>query len=86
MAYHLRIPAIVILLLTGVLLGPDLANVIRPSVLSDGMGMMIGFAVTIILFEGGMGLRLKRLKRHQQSIRRLITIGGAITVMRNFSS
>ena len=29
-AHHLRIPAIVVLLLTGVLLGPDLADVIRP--------------------------------------------------------
>lgn len=80
-AHHLRIPAIVVLLLTGVLLGPDLADVIRPAVLGDALGMLTGFAVAIILFEGGMSLRIQRLKREQRSIRQLITIGGAITVI-----
>ena len=80
-AHHLRIPAIVVLLLTGVLLGPDLADVIRPAVLGDALGMLIGFAVAIILFEGGMGLKIARLKREQRSIRQLITIGGMITVL-----
>lgn len=81
LAHHLRIPAIVVLLVTGVLLGPDLGDIIRPATLGNALGMLTGFAVAIILFEGGMSLKMARLKREQRSIRQLITIGGAVTVM-----
>jgi len=80
-AYHLKIPAIVLLLLTGVVLGPDMVDIIRPGTLGDALGVLIGFAVAIILFEGGMSLKKSRLKREQKSIRQLVTVGGAITVI-----
>jgi NhaP-type Na+/H+ or K+/H+ antiporter len=79
-AHHMRIPGIVVLLVTGVVLGPDVAGIIQPSSLGPALRLLTGFAVAIILFEGGMGLKLQRLRREQQSIQQLITIGGAITV------
>jgi NhaP-type Na+/H+ or K+/H+ antiporter len=76
---HLRIPGIVALLGAGVLLGPDTLDVIRPGELGDLLPMLIGFAVAVILFEGGMNLDIKRLRHSATSIRRLITIGAVVT-------
>ncbi len=79
LAQHLRIPGIVLLLATGAILGPDLLGVIRPDTLGDIMPVLVGYAVAIILFEGGMNLNLKRLLKESASIKRLITFGSIIT-------
>jgi NhaP-type Na+/H+ or K+/H+ antiporter len=79
-AYHLRIPGIVLLLITGVLLGPDVGGVIQPETLGSALGVITGFAVAVILFEGGLNLKIQRLKRERRAIRQMITIGGAVTV------
>ena len=79
-AHHLRIPGIVLLLITGVLLGPDVAGVIRPETLGSALGIITGFAVAVILFEGGLNLKIQRLKRERRAIRQMITIGGVVTV------
>ncbi|MFP4477237.1 MAG: cation:proton antiporter [Desulfatibacillaceae bacterium] len=78
--HHLRIPGIVILLLMGVLLGPDVLGVVRPGSLGSGLNILTGFAVAVILFEGGMNLKQRSLQRQQHSIRRLILVGGAVSV------
>ncbi|HEX5132387.1 MAG TPA: cation:proton antiporter [Candidatus Krumholzibacteria bacterium] len=78
-AYHLRLPGIVILLLGGVALGPDGLDIIRPSLLGDGLYIIIGFAIAVILFEGGMNIEWARLRRQALTIRRLVTLGALIT-------
>jgi NhaP-type Na+/H+ or K+/H+ antiporter len=80
-AHHLRIPGIVLLLITGVLLGPDVGGVIQPETLGSALGIITGFAVAVILFEGGLNLKIQRLKRAKRAIRQMITIGGAVTVV-----
>ncbi|MGB1013563.1 MAG: cation:proton antiporter, partial [Nannocystaceae bacterium] len=59
LATHLKVPGIVLLLLAGVLLGPDVADIIRPAALGGGLNVLVGFAVAVILFEGGLNLDLK---------------------------
>jgi len=78
-ARHLRLPGIVLLLGAGFVTGPDGAGLIRPQLLGEMLPMLIGFAVAVILFEGGMNLEIKRLRRSATSIRRLITIGALVT-------
>jgi NhaP-type Na+/H+ or K+/H+ antiporter len=80
-ARHLRIPGIVLLLLVGVLLGPDVANLVRPDTLGAGLRNIVGAAVAVILFEGGMNLDLARLTHEALTIRRLVTVGAAITAV-----
>ncbi len=80
-AFHLRIPGIVLLLGTGFLLGPEFADVVRPASLDTGLLTLVGFAVAVILFEGGMNLKLSRVRREQVIIRRLVTWGGLITAV-----
>ncbi len=69
LARHLRIPGIVLLLAAGVLLGPDVLGIIRPAALGHALHTLVGFAVAVILFEGGMNLNLRRLRREARSIR-----------------
>ena len=80
LARHLRLPGIVLLLIAGVSLGPDGLGWIQPRQLGDGLFAIVDFAVAIILFEGGLNLRLSRLRRESTPIRRLITLGALVTL------
>lgn len=80
-ARHLRVPGIVLMLAAGVLLGPDLAGVVRPDVLGDGLDMIVGLAVAVVLFEGGLSLNLRELRREARTIRRLISVGALVTAV-----
>lgn len=79
LARHLKVPGIVLLLAAGVLLGPEVAGVIHPNTLGDGMRILVGFAVAVILFEGGLILDIRRLRKEAKGIRRIVTIGSLIT-------
>jgi NhaP-type Na+/H+ or K+/H+ antiporter len=81
LARHLRVPGIVLLLATGVLLGPEGIGLVRPDSLGSGLQALIGFAVAIILFEGGLNLELRRLRAEGQVVRRLLTVGALITML-----
>ncbi|MCB9934924.1 MAG: cation:proton antiporter [Planctomycetes bacterium] len=74
----LRLPGILLALAAGVALGPDFANVIRPAVLGDWLRVIVGFCVSVILFEGALSLNPARLKRAASPVRRLVTVGALI--------
>ena len=78
-ARHLKLPGIVVLLGVGVFLGPDGLGVVLPETLGMSLQVLVGFAVAVILFEGGLNLRLQRLRREARTIRALLTIGALIT-------
>ena len=57
-AWLVRIPAIVLFLVSGVLAGP-VFGVINPTEdIGEVLSPMVGLAVAVILFEGGLSLRL----------------------------
>jgi NhaP-type Na+/H+ or K+/H+ antiporter len=80
-ARHLSIPGIVVLLAAGVLLGPDVANVIRPGAMGSALPAVVGFSVAIILFEGGLNLKLEVLRGQARPIRRMVLWGAVITAI-----
>ena len=79
LARHVRLPSIVLLLATGVVLGPDLLGWVDPRRLGDGLFALVSLAVAIILFEGGLNLDLARLRRAGGPVRGLITLGALVT-------
>jgi len=79
LARHARLPGIVVLLAVGVLMGPDVANLVRPASMGGGLQAFVGFAVAIILFEGGLHMNLKKLRALAKPIRRLVTVGPLVT-------
>jgi NhaP-type Na+/H+ or K+/H+ antiporter len=59
LAEYLKIPGIVLLLLFGIALGPSGVGVLHPEVLGDGLEVLVGLLVAIILFDGGFSLQLR---------------------------
>ena len=80
-ARHLRIPSIVLLLGAGVAMGPDGLGVITPKVLGHDLHVLVGFATAVILFEGGLSLERRRLRRERAVLRRLLTWGALVTAI-----
>ena len=80
LARHLRIPGIVLLLLTGAALGPEALGLVHPDALGAGLDLLVGFSVAVVLFEGGLNLKLGRVRREAQTIRRLITLGALVSL------
>ncbi|MFQ5415749.1 MAG: cation:proton antiporter [Myxococcota bacterium] len=80
-ARHLRLPGIVLLLFSGAALGPDGLGWVQPRSLGDGLFAIVDLAVAVILFEGGLNLEIRRLRRSQAPIRRLVTWGAVLTLM-----
>ena len=79
--HHLRLPGIIVLLTFGVLFGPDGLDAIRPDVLGEGLTTLVGFAAAIILFEGGLALQVRRLRRARKPVRQLVTVGALVTLI-----
>ena len=81
LARSIRIPAIILLLGTGVALGPVGLGWVEPRSLGDGLFAVIDFAVAIILFEGALNLEIGRLRREERVIRRLVTLGAGVSLV-----
>ncbi|MFX0540355.1 cation:proton antiporter [Roseovarius sp. S4756] len=77
-AWKLRLPAIVLMLLAGLAIGPGLGIFNPERDIGPLMTPMISIAVAIILFEGGMTLNLHSLREAAGGVRRLVFIGAPI--------
>lgn len=74
-AWRIRLPAIVLLSIAGILAGP-VFGFIRPSEeMGAALQPIISLCVAIILFEGGLSLRFAELKEAASGVRRLIYLG-----------
>ncbi len=80
-AEFLKVPSIVFLLLFGILLGPDICNILHPHQLGMGLEVLVALSVAIILFEGGLNLALRDLAQVSGNLRNLVTFGTLITLM-----
>lgn len=80
-AQRIGVPAIVLLLGGGILLGPEVLNLIQPASLGPLLSPLVSLAVGLILFEAGMTLDLSGYRSASVVIRRLLTIGTLITWM-----
>lgn len=79
LAHRWRTPAIVLLLLFGVILGPSALGIIEPDSIGEGLNILVKLAVAVILFEGALNLRLTALKQGASEVRNLVTFGVLIT-------
>ena len=78
LAWRLNLPAIVLMLLAGLLVGP-VFGILDPSVaMGDLLQPVVAVAVAIILFEGGLTLNFKSLRDAAIGVKRLVLIGGPI--------
>lgn len=80
-ARHLRLPGVVLVLAAGVLVGPDGLDLVRPGAMGGALHQFVGFAIALILFEGGLHMQLQRLRQQAVPIRRFVTLGALITAI-----
>lgn len=78
-AWSLKVPAILFLLFTGLLLGPGLGLLNPDELLGELLFPIISLSVGIILFEGALTLHFKELKGIGRIVRNLCSIGMLVT-------
>lgn len=74
LAWRIRLPAIVVLITSGLLLGP-VSGIIELGLSQTELTELIGLGVAIILFEGGMDLKLGEIRRVGHGVGRLTILG-----------
>jgi len=81
LAWRLRLPSILLLLLCGFVAGPFTGNrIVDPNaLLGDSLLPFVSLAVAIILFEGGLTLRFRELRAARRAVFGLIFLGAPLT-------
>ena len=78
-AWRVRLPAILFLLIAGLVAGPGF-HVLRPDKLfGDLLFPFVSLSVAVILFEGAMTLRFSDLVGTGGTVRNLVTVGALLT-------
>jgi len=81
LGWRLRVPAILFLLLSGILAGP-VFKVLHPDRLfGDLLAPFVSLSVALILFEGGLSLRLTELPIIRGVAWRLVSLGALVTLL-----
>ena len=89
LAWRMKLPAILFLLIIGIVLGPvsqivlgDHYQLLQPTLLfKDLLYPIVSICVAIILFEGCMSLKFREIKGLGGTVRNIVTIGLLITAI-----
>ena len=79
LAWRTKLPAILFLLLAGLLIGPGLGVLDPDALFGDLLFPFISLAVAAILFEGSLTLRREEIRGHGNVVSRMVTIGFVVT-------
>ena len=79
LAAQLRVPPILLLLAAGVIAGPVTGLVVPDELLGDLTFPFVSLAVGLLLFEGGLSLRLDGFHAAPSTVIRLVTVGVVVT-------
>ena len=79
LAWRMKIPSILLLLLTGILLGPVTGWLDPDAVFGDLLTPVVSLAVAVILYEGSMTLKFAEIRGHGAVVRNLVTFGLLVT-------
>ena len=79
LAWRVRLPAILFLLLTGILLGPALGLLDPDALFGELLFPLVSLGVAVILFEGSLGLRWSELRGVAPAVINLVSIGALIS-------
>ncbi len=78
LAWRLRLPAIVLMLIAGVIAGPFTGWINPEHDFGDALGPMVSVAVALILFEGGLSLDIRGLRDAGGAVKRIILLGAPL--------
>ena len=81
LAWRVKLPAIIFLLLSGILVGPVLGLLNPDQFLGDLFSPFVSLSVAVILFEGSLTLRYKEILGKQMVVRNMVTVGLLVTCL-----
>ncbi|MFK7848988.1 MAG: cation:proton antiporter [Rhodothermales bacterium] len=79
LAWRIKIPSILLLLIAGFVAGPVTGFLPQESLQGDWLFAFVSLAIGVILFEGGLSLRVSDLQEIGRSVVGLITLGVLVT-------
>lgn len=79
LAWRVKLPSILFLLVTGIVLGPLLGWLRPDELFGELLTPLVSLAVAVILYEGSLTLKLKEIQGHGKVVRNLVTVGVVIT-------
>jgi NhaP-type Na+/H+ or K+/H+ antiporter len=79
LAWWLKLPAILFLLLAGLAVGPVLGVLDPEALFGDLLFPLVSLSVAVILFEGSLTLRFDEIRGLERVVRNLVTVGLAVT-------
>lgn len=74
-AWWVKLPAILFLLLIGILVGPVLGVFDPDAVFGELLFPIVSLSVAVILFEGALTLKFRELKGIESVVRNMVTVG-----------
>lgn len=80
-AWYLRKPAILILLITGLVAGMAVGSPSQLGIPDAVLFQLVSLGVAVILFEGSLTLRFSELKGISRAVRNLIIVGVTVTCL-----
>ncbi|CAM3063310.1 cation:proton antiporter [Vibrio diazotrophicus] len=79
LAWRLRLPAILFLLLAGIIAGPLTGILVPQQLLGDLLFPLVSLAVAVILFEGSLTLNFKEIRGVSNTVWSIVSIGAVIS-------
>ncbi len=81
LSWWMKLPAILLLLITGLLIGPGFQLFDPDAMFGDLLFPFVSLGVAVILFEGSLTLKFEEIRGHGQIVTRLVTIGALSTIL-----
>ena len=78
-ARRLKVPSVLFLIFIGLGLGESGLGIVTLETFGEGLSIVVGLSVSIIVFDGAFDLRLERLREAPNSLLRIVTVGALIT-------
>src|SRR5690606_13324858 len=81
LAWRVQLPAILFLLLTGIVLGPATGLLDPDALLGETLFPLVSMSVAVILFEGSLGLRWAEIRGVAPVVANLVGIGALVSLI-----
>lgn len=78
LAHRLKVPSVIFYLAIGVVLGPEVLGLVTLDTFGDGLEIIVGLSVAIIVFEGAFALQIDRIRRASTVSLRLVTVSALV--------
>ena len=79
LAWRVKLPGIVLLLITGILAGPVLGLLNPEKLMGDLFFPFVSLSVAIILFEGSLTLNFEEIRGLEKVVRNMVSFGMLLT-------